>query len=804
MEQIGKPQSSGGLFQLVSRKGNENEGKSTSGMGLKVPGRISRFREMLAGMALPELFHSLSMPFNRKSNAEDGTGVLPSLSFPGDKAEPAGTFSKHGAGMDGDVTMSPLAPEGLLKAAAEYTQPFLSEIDEAESVKTGIPGPGNALNSSPRQASFLDLPGSVEDGTGIGTVQNIPMNGRRPLDPAEFDGGAGTGIAAAPEPRPSDFLNHKKDAGDGGRKVHHPDHTTETGIQDALNLRHAAGGPGAKSDVPSFPPEAQEGGIGGIPEAYGTSGNPPAAVAAGKKTASTDAERPSPSALNGFGPGVRPDPSEALSDGDRRQVPVPGEKTAVNPGHDRIQPESKGEGQRTEASHPVYGTRDKEGIREKRADVSQPAMRVSSAEGPESAKDAAPFAGRGDAVTAGADVRQALEAVPAPEGAGRGILPHSAFQPKTFESPMMGTVHRPDEVHPPGQKQVLDLMASAEAKTDEPVPGKISPAPERPAVIDSRPAIHADSTQLPPDSIPESTASGKTAAFNSHAADPAIPAESIRGDRVRFPMDAAGSPVQKEGDAVTPVQKEGDAVTVRTESAEDPGLYSKSNDHARPTLGFFEYMTEMKKTARVHASRNEAHAGLGNAAKEQIKPLQKESFELKSAPGTAKSASGLPPVSGKGAGSPAPPAFEPSSALRQSVIQQVVPSMIRMVRQGETRVTLALRPNELGAIRIQLDSERGTLNARFFVESDEVKGLVEHTLPELRSQLEREGIKIDGVQVHLNPQHSQSADSDSRLGRDDSHPGFTERRGFNRRQPPEEEEPSRVRYFGYNSMEITV
>ena len=142
--------------------------------------------------------------------------------------------------------------------------------------------------------------------------------------------------------------------------------------------------------------------------------------------------------------------------------------------------------------------------------------------------------------------------------------------------------------------------------------------------------------------------------------------------------------------------------------------------------------------------------------------------------------------------------------VREFVLEQVVPSITRMVRQGETRVTIALKPDTLGKIRVELVSEKGVLEARFFVESDEVRGAIENSLPELKSALGRQGVQVEGFEVNVEREFSCPSDHQERLGRE------------GRQGHPPEEKPSRgdilggsergfswsPRYFGYNSIEF--
>lgn len=142
--------------------------------------------------------------------------------------------------------------------------------------------------------------------------------------------------------------------------------------------------------------------------------------------------------------------------------------------------------------------------------------------------------------------------------------------------------------------------------------------------------------------------------------------------------------------------------------------------------------------------------------------------------------------------------------LKDSVINQVLPSMIQAVREGTARIRLALHPQELGTMRMELVSEKGMVDAKMMVESQEVKEIVEQSLPELRNGLAKENIQIQQFDVSVNrdenreplfdretqsqsDNETQSSDGDSNHSEtkeSDSAPGMNPRE------------------YGYNSIEI--
>jgi flagellar hook-length control protein FliK len=140
---------------------------------------------------------------------------------------------------------------------------------------------------------------------------------------------------------------------------------------------------------------------------------------------------------------------------------------------------------------------------------------------------------------------------------------------------------------------------------------------------------------------------------------------------------------------------------------------------------------------------------------------------------------------------------------RGSFIDQVTPALSRMIEQGESRLKIVLHPEHLGALRIELISEGEQVRARFFVESGEVKQLIEASLPEIKEALSRDGVVVEHFQVDIDRDSDQPSPYDNRTsGRgpnrslsESAEPGMKE----------ETDDPLKkkgIRYFGYNSMEI--
>jgi flagellar hook-length control protein FliK len=69
------------------------------------------------------------------------------------------------------------------------------------------------------------------------------------------------------------------------------------------------------------------------------------------------------------------------------------------------------------------------------------------------------------------------------------------------------------------------------------------------------------------------------------------------------------------------------------------------------------------------------------------------------------------------------------------------------LRQGGGSVTLRLRPEALGDLKIRLELSGSQVDARFEAASDQARGLLSESLGSLRSALEARGLEVAGLHV---------------------------------------------------------
>lgn len=101
---------------------------------------------------------------------------------------------------------------------------------------------------------------------------------------------------------------------------------------------------------------------------------------------------------------------------------------------------------------------------------------------------------------------------------------------------------------------------------------------------------------------------------------------------------------------------------------------------------------------------------------------------------------------------------------RAAVIAQVQRGLASMLRSGGGEMTLRLRPDHLGELKIRMHTEDGGVRASFETRSDGAREAIERGLVRLREQLESKGIRVDELRVD---QREQDALSDRQSASDD-------------------------------------
>ena len=89
------------------------------------------------------------------------------------------------------------------------------------------------------------------------------------------------------------------------------------------------------------------------------------------------------------------------------------------------------------------------------------------------------------------------------------------------------------------------------------------------------------------------------------------------------------------------------------------------------------------------------------------------------------------------------------------IFDQVVTQLSGSINGESGRMVLRLQPAELGSLKIELMVEGDRVRANLHAQSQQVQEVLERNLPQLRSALAEQGLKIDQFQVTTDKNHDQ-------------------------------------------------
>ncbi|WDP87291.1 MAG: flagellar hook-length control protein FliK [Desulfobacter sp.] len=107
----------------------------------------------------------------------------------------------------------------------------------------------------------------------------------------------------------------------------------------------------------------------------------------------------------------------------------------------------------------------------------------------------------------------------------------------------------------------------------------------------------------------------------------------------------------------------------------------------------------------------------------------------------------------------------PERALPSYVTHQVNKSIVRAVNQGETSLTLQLKPAHLGRLSLTIDNVNNSIKVSIITENHAAKEMLTSNLNELKTALTSAGISLDSFDVNMSSDFKQSmADTGTQAG----------------------------------------
>jgi flagellar hook-length control protein FliK len=116
----------------------------------------------------------------------------------------------------------------------------------------------------------------------------------------------------------------------------------------------------------------------------------------------------------------------------------------------------------------------------------------------------------------------------------------------------------------------------------------------------------------------------------------------------------------------------------------------------------------------------------------------------------------------------------PRATLPTYVVRQVAEQMTQMVAKQQNSLQLALKPPTLGELNMEISVKDGAVKATMVVESVAAKQALEAGMDQLKSQMASQGLKLERVEITINPdaQRQQAqAQEQERFGRGSGNSG---------------------------------
>ena len=102
-----------------------------------------------------------------------------------------------------------------------------------------------------------------------------------------------------------------------------------------------------------------------------------------------------------------------------------------------------------------------------------------------------------------------------------------------------------------------------------------------------------------------------------------------------------------------------------------------------------------------------------------------------------------------------------TASFRENNMAQIVERVAVSVRGGQSEARIVLKPDHLGSLRVQITTENNTVSIRIMTEFSMARDLLEHHLPQLKMELQQQGLEVEKFDVSL----SEDQQNLSRHGR---------------------------------------
>ena len=102
-----------------------------------------------------------------------------------------------------------------------------------------------------------------------------------------------------------------------------------------------------------------------------------------------------------------------------------------------------------------------------------------------------------------------------------------------------------------------------------------------------------------------------------------------------------------------------------------------------------------------------------------------------------------------------------TESFRENNVAQIIERVAVSVRGGQSEARIALKPDHLGSLRVQIITENNTVSIKIMTEFSMARDLLESHLPQLKMELQQQGLEVEKFDVLL----SEDQQNLSRHGR---------------------------------------
>ncbi len=103
-----------------------------------------------------------------------------------------------------------------------------------------------------------------------------------------------------------------------------------------------------------------------------------------------------------------------------------------------------------------------------------------------------------------------------------------------------------------------------------------------------------------------------------------------------------------------------------------------------------------------------------------------------------------------------------SEVQKNDVLDQITAKFDQLKTDGTAKITLTLRPNDLGRVVIEMSQDKNGVSATILAQNEDVKKMLEQDVEGLKSKLAQAGVQVDNIVIKT----PEGANNDSTLAQD--------------------------------------